>query len=209
VTNLHSFQRIEFGAETPDEGTLVAMFHAKAGLDKKGEREMKPSLWTLIVILWAFTLSACTAPPAAEGTPPPAASASEIASTASDDEVEALITQLEKDWAMAIINRDVATLDRLLSEDFNGTSPTAHTYPKMVAIEDLKSGMYVVESMDLDDISVNVFGDSAVAFTSQEEKSKYAGKDFSGHYHYTDFWIKSNGTWQVVASHGSRFLEGH
>ena len=63
--------------------------------------------------------------------------------------------------------------------------------------------------MVLDEISVNVYGDVAVAFTSQKEKSQYAGKDTSGHYHFTDVWVKKGDRWQVVASHGSRFNEGH
>ena len=91
---------------------------------------------------------------------------------------------------------------------FNGTSPTAHVYPKSTAIEDLTKGNLVVDSMVLDEVSVNVYGAAAVAFTSQEEKSRYNGIDTSGHYHYTDVWVKKDGQWQVVASHGSRFRQG-
>ena len=63
--------------------------------------------------------------------------------------------------------------------------------------------MYAVAQMDLEDISVNVYGDAAVAFVTQREKSMYGNEDFSGVYYYTDFWVKKNGRWQVVASHGS------
>jgi ketosteroid isomerase-like protein len=127
----------------------------------------------------------------------------------SNKSVEATITELERAWAAAIVNRDTATLERLLAKEFNGTSPNAHTYSREMAIGDLKSGVYVVDKMDLDEISVNVFGNTAVAFTSQEEKSRYGNEDFSGHYHYTDMWVKRGGRWQVVASHGSRFDEAH
>jgi ketosteroid isomerase-like protein len=127
----------------------------------------------------------------------------------SNKSVETIITQLERNWAAAIVNRDLATLERLLATDFNGTSPNAHTYSREMAIADLKSGVYVVDKMDLDEISINVFGNTAVAFTSQEEKSKFANEDFSGHYHYTDTWVKRNGRWQVVASHGSLFEQSH
>jgi ketosteroid isomerase-like protein len=123
--------------------------------------------------------------------------------------VEAAITALERDWAAAIVKKDAAALNRLLADDFNGTSPTAHTFTKTAAVQDLRSGKYVVASMVLDEISVNVYGDVAVAFTSQKESSKYAGTDTSGHYHFTDVWVKKGGRWQVVASHGSRFNEGH
>jgi ketosteroid isomerase-like protein len=132
----------------------------------------------------------------------------QAAGNASED-VETAITRLERDWAAAIVGKNLATLDRLLADDFNETSPTAYTLPKSQAIEDLKSGTYTVKKMDLDEISVNVYGDTAVSFTSQDEQSTYAGKNTSGHYHFTDVWVKKNNRWQVVASHGSRFDQPH
>jgi ketosteroid isomerase-like protein len=138
----------------------------------------------------------------------PSIAAAEPAPAATED-VDATIIQLERDWVNAIVKKDTSTLERLMAADFNGTSPTAHTYPRELAISDLRSGKYVVESMTLDEISVNAFGDVAVAFTSQEEKSRYEGQDTSGHYHFTDTWIKRNGQWQVVASHGTKYDKGH
>jgi len=125
----------------------------------------------------------------------------------SNASVESLITKLELNWALAIVNKDTAALDRVLAKEFNGTSPTGYTYSREMAIADLKNGVYDVTMMDLDQVDVNVFGNTAVAFTSQTEISKYGDEDFSGHYHYTDVWIKKNGRWQVVASHGSKFNE--
>ena len=161
---------------------------------------MKRSVTLLFVVL-AAALAACTqsAEPQKEATPAIAAA------TASPEAVEAEITQLENEWVTAITKKDVAALENLLAEDFNGTSPTGDTFPRSDAIEDLKSGAYVVESMSLDEISVNVYGDTAVVFTSQQEKSKYVGKDNSGHYHFTNVWVKRDGKWKVVASHGSRY----
>jgi len=141
-------------------------------------------------------------------TPQPQASASPAAgASAAAQDVEATIAQLEKDWVAAIVKKDTATLDRLLASEFAGTSPTAHTYTKSDAIADIKDAKYVVDKMDLDEVSVNVYGTTAVSFTSQEEKSKYEGKDTSGHYHYTDVWVKKDGNWQAVASHGTRYDE--
>jgi ketosteroid isomerase-like protein len=125
----------------------------------------------------------------------------------SNQSVESLITQLELKWALAIVNKDTATIDRLLAYEFNGTTPTGNTYSKERAIVDLKSGAYDVTMMNIDQIDVNVFGNTAVAFTSQNEISTYGNEDFSGHYHYTDVWVKRNGRWLVVASHGSRYNE--
>jgi ketosteroid isomerase-like protein len=145
----------------------------------------------------------CTTAPGTQ-TAAPAAAATSSTSPAGED-VPATIVRLENDWVTAIEKKDAATLDRLIAEDFAGTSPTAHTYTKTNAIDDLKNAKYVVEAMTLDDVSVNVYGNVAVAFTSQEEKSQYAGADTSGHYHFTDVWVKKDGRWQAVASHGTRY----
>lgn len=164
-------------------------------------------LWLLpIAVASAILAASCTqAVPPEESASAPAS----VAPTATED-VEAVVTQLERDWVAAIINNDVEAVDQLLADDFVGTSPTAHTFIKELALADLRSGKYVVESMTLDEIGVNQYGDNmAVAFTSQEEKSMYGDADTSGHYHFTDVWVKRNGRWQVVASHGTRFAQGH
>ena len=142
----------------------------------------------------------CSTAPGTQTAAPPA-----VAASAAAEDVPATITQLEKEWVAAIPKKDAATLERLLADEFAGTSPTAHTYTKTNALDDLKNAKYVVDSMELDDVSVNVYGNVAVAFTSQEEKSHYAGTDTSGHYHYTDVWVKKDGRWQAVASHGTRY----
>ena len=117
--------------------------------------------------------------------------------------VERTIAKLERTWATAIVNKDTETLDKLLAPEFNGTTPAGVNYTKEMAIADLKSGVYVVAEMYFDEISVNVYGNTAVAFIKQNEKSKYGSEDFSGVYYYTDVWIRKDGRWRVVASHGS------
>ena len=138
----------------------------------------------------------------------PVADVSPAVSTTGED-VEATIAQLERDWVAAIVKKDQVALDRLLADDFAGTSPTAHFYTKSRAIADLAQGAYVVEAMNLDEISVNVYGDTAVAFASQDEKSRYEDTDVSGHYHYTNVWVKKADRWQAVASHGTRYQTDH
>jgi ketosteroid isomerase-like protein len=138
----------------------------------------------------------------------PAGEAVPAVATGGED-VPATISQLEREWVAAIVNKDQAALGRLLADDFVGTSPTAHFYTKDMAVADLARGTYVVDAMDLDEISVNVYGDTAVAFASQDETSRYATTDISGHYHYTNVWVKKDGRWQAVASHGTRYQTGH
>jgi ketosteroid isomerase-like protein len=174
------------------------------------ETEMSRHTFYVLVFMAALVgVTACT-----QGTLPGASSPPTTGSTPAEappatEDVEAIVSQLERDWVNAIVKKDTAALDRLLAAEFNGTSPTAHVYGKAMAIDDLSRGTYVVESMNLDEVSVNAYGDVAVAFTSQEEKSRYGNQDVSGHYHYTDVWAKKDGRWQAVASHGTRYDKAH
>ena len=136
---------------------------------------------TILFVPAIAILSACNPSPQPDKEAAPA-----IVAQSSPEAVEKEITQLEHNWVAAIIAKDVSTLDGILAEEFNGTSPTGSTFPKSDAIDELKSGKYAVETMAVDEISVDVYGDTAVAFTSQQEKSKYNGKDNSGHYHFTN-----------------------
>jgi hypothetical protein len=111
------------------------------------------------------------------------------------------ITGLENQWVAAIVKKDTATIDRLLADDFSGTTDD-QIYSKTDAIEDVKNGTH--ESLELDNIKVRTFGDTAVVTMGQTEKSRHGDTDFSGHYLFTDVWARKNGQWIAVASHGSR-----
>jgi ketosteroid isomerase-like protein len=163
---------------------------------------MKSLSIVLLICVSAFGVTACTSSQQSQKEDVQTVAAEP---SASPEQVEAEIIELENQWVAAIVNKDAAALDSILAVEFNGTSPTASTFPKSEAIEEIKSGAYDVQKMELDEVSVNVYGDTAVAFTSQKEVSKYRGKDNSGHYHFTNVWVKKDGKWQVVASHGSPY----
>ena len=150
----------------------------------------------------AIALCSCTRTASKVETSPPT-----VTSTEKTENVEAVVTHLENKWTMAVLMKDARRLESLIADDFAGTSPSAHTYTKSDAIDELKSGKRSIRAMNLNEISVNVFGDMAVAFTNQEEKRWNDGKDARRHYRYTDVWVKRDGKWKLVASQGSRFEE--
>jgi ketosteroid isomerase-like protein len=117
--------------------------------------------------------------------------------------VEDLIGQLEQDWVTAIVHKDTDMLNRIMADDFTGVSPNGQRYTKFEAIADIGSGRYVVESMNLRNINVRVFGDTAIVTLYQNEKSKFGDEDCSGQYAFTDVWLFRDGLWQAVASQGT------
>jgi ketosteroid isomerase-like protein len=158
---------------------------------------MKRRLAVLVVGASLAVFVSCT--PSEEKTTTtssPAASAG----TASESP-ESVIKKLEHDWVHAIVAKDADTINRILADDFIGTT-NDQTYSKADAIEDVKSGIH--ESLDMSDINVRVFDNAAVVTLTQNEKSRHDKEDFSGRYLFTNVWVKRNGEWRAVASHGSR-----
>jgi ketosteroid isomerase-like protein len=116
-------------------------------------------------------------------------------------QVEETITNLEQKWVAAILAKDTATIDQLLADDFVGTT-NDRRYVKKQAVEDVVDGTH--ELLRLDDVQVRVYGDTAIVDIDQTEKSHHGTDDFSGTYLFTNVWVKRNGEWRAVASHGSR-----
>ena len=114
--------------------------------------------------------------------------------------VEKAIIQMEKDWTEAGIKKDVAAFDRIVADDWISVDFEGNVVNKAAAIADLKSGASSSASVDLGEMKVRVYGDTAIVIGSDTEKSTYKGKDSSGHYVWTDVFVKRNGRWQAVSS---------
>ena len=125
----------------------------------------------------------------------PDASASDFGS------VKNKLIQIEHDWADALVKGDVTTWSRCVADDWVGTTPEGNMVTKAGAYADLKAGLVVRELFRLDDLKVRVYGDMAIVFGLETEKSKIHGKDMSGRYRFTDVFMKRDGRWQAVASH--------
>lgn len=115
------------------------------------------------------------------------------------ESVEQTLTQMEREWVEAAQKKDATTLDRILADDWVGQSPTGAA-TKSQALADLKSGDSKLDSITLGDMKVREFGNTAVVTGSDDEKSSYKGKDTSGHYVWTDVFVKRQGGWRAVAS---------
>jgi ketosteroid isomerase-like protein len=113
--------------------------------------------------------------------------------------IEQSVMQLERDWTNALLKSDVAAMGKILAEDWVGVGPFGTT-TQAEYLADLKSGDTKMESQTIGEMKARVFGDVAIVTGSDDEKSSYKGKDTSGHYVWTDAFVKRKGRWQVVAS---------
>jgi len=58
-------------------------------------------------------------------------------------------------------------------------------------------------SLELTDLKVTVFGDTAIATGTFASRAIYKGKPFEHRGRFTDTWVRLNGKWLCVASHQS------
>jgi ketosteroid isomerase-like protein len=117
-----------------------------------------------------------------------------------------LIT-LENGWNDAIVKHDWAFIDRILADDYVGTTFDGIVKTKAQSLASLKSDETVITSEVADDYRVRFYGDTAVVTFRISEKSQLKGKDTSVQERVTDIWVKIAGRWQCVAEHASRIAQ--
>jgi ketosteroid isomerase-like protein len=121
--------------------------------------------------------------------------------------VEDQIRKQEQNWAQATLKEGAAAVDQYEADDIIDTDPSGRVTDKAQDKADLSSGDLKFQSMELSDLKVHVYGNTAVAAGSNTVKGTYKGQDISGKYRFTDTWVKRSGKWQVVASQGTKLQQ--
>lgn len=127
-----------------------------------------------------------------------------LAAAQSKASVEDQIKKLEQDWAQATIKSGAAAVDQYEADDIITTDPGGRVTDRAQDKADLSSGDLKVQSIELSDMRVRVYGDTAVATGTNTLNGTYKGQDISGKYRFTDTWVKRNGKWQVVATQATK-----
>jgi ketosteroid isomerase-like protein len=118
--------------------------------------------------------------------------------------VEQALMQMERDWTKAGLEKDTATLDKIMADDWTAIDYQGKTVTKAQSIADLKAGSSTLTTVTLGEMKVRVFGNTAVVTGSDTEKSTYKGKDSSGKYVWMDVFVNRGGKWQAVASESTK-----
>jgi ketosteroid isomerase-like protein len=112
--------------------------------------------------------------------------------------VEEELMKLERDGIEAMKRNDITFMEKLEAPDFLFIDPTGmvHTRDEDLAIA--RSGDLKIESMNIDEMKVRVYGDTAVVTGQSTVKGAFKTQDISGKYRWTDVFVKRNGKWQLV-----------
>jgi hypothetical protein len=124
--------------------------------------------------------------------------------TLSADDDEELL-RMESELARAWTVRDRTAVDRILAPEWSVTTPEgAKLFRGAVLAASFGSSDPVYEAMKVDDVTITQFGSAAVV--RGRMTVIFAGTRQTITLRFTDFCIKRDRTWQVVASHQSRVL---
>jgi ketosteroid isomerase-like protein len=114
------------------------------------------------------------------------------------------IEALEMQWRQAQLNNDVSVMDRLLADDYIGISSSGTIETKTEALALRRAGTLHITSLDLNDVKVRVYGDTAVVTSSADLKGTNGARDISGEYRYTRVYNRRYGQWKIVSFEASR-----
>ncbi len=143
----------------------------------------RTSSWLLITIATAGIVLAQNSKPA---------TSAQAAATAEE------IKKLEHDRIQAGVRKDIPYVEAATADEYVQIDWDGEVLDKTATLARIKSNNIQLLSNTLDEISVRVYGDTAVVTGLATRRGVMDGKDISTGIRYTRVYIKRDGRWQVV-----------
>ena len=123
-----------------------------------------------------------------------------VAQQSTDSDEGGRVLALEKIWNHAVEQKDVKALDMLLantmvSVDIDGSMQSKGEFLASIKAPDYQPSQAVTEQT-----SVQVYGNTAVVVGIFRIKGTDKGKPYVHRERFVDTWIKTNDSWQCVAT---------
>lgn len=117
---------------------------------------------------------------------------------------EQAVLHAEHEWVNVTLQGNVDAFSSFMADEYLALLPGGRIRDKATWVSALRAGTSKYESVNLSNLRVRVYGNTAVVFGEYTQKATADGKDNSAAGKYVDTWIKRDGRWQVVASGFSR-----
>jgi ketosteroid isomerase-like protein len=109
-----------------------------------------------------------------------------------------MIIDLDKKRMTAMAQKDIATLNELISDDLIYTHSTARLDTKQSLIGNMESGSTVYTSVVPSDVKAQDLGDTVILTGSCRIGVNSGGRANSFGVRFTDVYAKRGGRWQMV-----------
>jgi ketosteroid isomerase-like protein len=114
------------------------------------------------------------------------------------------VEALEMQWREAQLNNNVSDMEHLLADDYVGISANGTIESKSQALAVRQAGTLHITQLELSDLKVRIYGDTAVVTSRAELQGTNGQRDISGTYRYTRVYTRRLGQWKIVSFEASR-----
>lgn len=122
----------------------------------------------------------------------------------SDNKDERDVRQFVSDFAAAFQNNDAAALGRAFSDDYVFVNPAGALQNKKQRVDEVGSGDRKYELAKYDEVTVRVYGNTAIVTARVTVKGTNKGVPFSGQFRSLLTLMKIKGKWQLIASQANQ-----
>src|SRR5689334_1097717 len=155
----------------------------------------------LVLLRWTFVIAVLTLTP-----PSVVLAQKQSAGREHRATVAQVIRHLDRERIQAQISADRAALDRIYADDFIGIGPSGTVRTKPQVLSDFTSGTLKFQSIDIDDVQVRIYGNTAVETGRSTMHGQDKNKTVPVDNRFTRVWVKQSGRWRLVANHYSLLI---
>jgi len=115
------------------------------------------------------------------------------------------VEALEEQWRLAQLAGDVATMDKMLADDFIGISMSGQVNTKAQQLERVRTRKLVVSKVELSDMKVKLVGSIAIVTCQAEVEGTSESGSMKGLYRYTRIYQRlPTGEWKITSFEATR-----
>ncbi len=117
---------------------------------------------------------------------------------------------LEEQWRVAQLAGDVATMDKLLSDDYVGISMTGQVNTKAQQLSRMRSHTFILTKIDLGEMKVKLVGQVAIVTVRAAVEGTNEGVPMNGVFRYTRIYQHlPDGEWKITNFEATRIPSRH
>ena len=120
------------------------------------------------------------------------------------------VEALEEQWRVAQLAGDIATMDKMLSDDYIGISMTGEVDTKAQQLRRVADRRMMLTRIELSDMKVKLVGAVAIVTSRAQVEGTNDGVSVRGIYRYTRVYHRlSNGQWKITSFEATREHRSH
>ncbi len=115
------------------------------------------------------------------------------------------IEALEKQFQKAQLDGDIATMDKLLSDDYLGISANGELSTKTQQLDHMRNRSLVITQMDTSDQKIKLIGPTAIVNSEVQVEGSLDGSPLRGRFRYTRVYQRlPGGAWKITSFEATR-----